>query len=134
MPVIIDVDYEIKCQNDRYLSFLITETETQATAFQQLYPYSIDLESGKELTLRDLLGPDWKEIVNASVREQIAQRSQDPDHVYWGGDDYSEAFTSIRDNQPFYLNEAGRPVVLFEKYEIAPGYMGVQEFEIPSYE
>ena len=132
MPVIIDVDYEIKCQNDRYLSFLITETETQATAFQQLYPYSIDLESGKELTLRDLLGPDWKEIVNASVREQIAQRSQDPDHVYWGGDDYSEAFTSIRDNQPFYLNEAGRPVVLFEKYEIAPGYMGVQEFEIPS--
>ena len=28
MPVIIDVDYEIKCQNDRYLSFLITETET----------------------------------------------------------------------------------------------------------
>ena len=26
----------------------------------------------------------------------------------------------------------GRPVVLFEKYEIAPGYMGVQEFEIPS--
>lgn len=132
MPVIIDVDYEIKCQNDRYLSFLITETETQATAFQQLYPYSIDLESGKELTLRDLLGPDWKEIVNASVREQISQRSQDPDHVYWGGDDYSEAFTSIRDNQPFYLNEAGRPVVLFEKYEIAPGYMGVQEFEIPS--
>ena len=126
------MDYEIKCQNDRYLSFLITETETQATAFQQLYPYSIDLESGKELTLRDLLGPDWKEIVNASVREQIAQRSQDPDHVYWGGDDYSEAFTSIRDNQPFYLNEAGRPVVLFEKYEIAPGYMGVQEFEIPS--
>lgn len=96
------MDYEIKCQNDRYLSFLITETETQATAFQQLYPYSIDLESGKELTLRDLLGPDWKEIVNASVREQIAQRSQDPDHVYWGGDDYSEAFTSIRDNQPFY--------------------------------
>ena len=64
--------------------------------------------------------------------EQIAQRSQDPDHVYWGGDEYSEAFTSIRDNQPFYLNEAGRPVVLFEKYEIAPGYMGVQEFEIPS--
>ena len=48
MPVIIDVDYEIKCQGDR-ISFLITETETQATAFQQLYPYSIDLKA-EELT------------------------------------------------------------------------------------
>ena len=29
------------------------------------------------------------------------------------------------------LNEAGNPVVLFEKYELAPGYMGQLEFEVP---
>ena len=28
------------------------------------------------------------------------------------------------------MNENGSPVIVFEKYEIAPGTMGPQEFEI----
>ena len=130
IPVVIDVDYEVKCQNQHYLSFVVYKTETRASAYTEFYTYNIDLETGQELTLRDLLGPGWKELVNACVSEQIAQRSQDPENVYWDGSDGIEGFLSIRDDQPFYLNEAGNPVVVFEKYEIAPGYMGVQEFEI----
>lgn len=127
MPVIIDVDYDVKCQNEEYLSFVITETETQATAYQRFFPYTIDLTTGEEITLRDLLGPQWKEQVNGNISAQIAARSKDPDAAYWDG---VEQFLSIRSDQPFYLNEEGHPVVLFEKYEIAPGYMGIQEFEI----
>lgn len=130
MPVMIQVDYEVTCRNGRYLSFILTETETQATAYQRFFPYTIDLETGREVSLEDLLGPGWKETVNASVQAQIARRSQDPDQVYWTGENGIEGFVSVRDDQPFYLNEAGNPVILFEKYEIAPGYMGVQEFEI----
>lgn len=129
-PVIIDVDYRITCQNDRYLSFVVTESETRATANQQFFAYTIDLETGAELTLEDLLGPEWKELANEAVREQIAQRSQDPSNAYWDGSNGIEGFASIRDDQPFYLNAAGNPVVMFEEYEIAPGYMGIQEFEI----
>ena len=40
-------------------------------------------------------------------------------------------FTTIGSDQEFYINEAGNPVVVFEKYEIAPGYMGALEYEIP---
>ena len=36
IPVMIDVDYEIKCQNDHYLSFVLTETETRANAYTEL--------------------------------------------------------------------------------------------------
>ena len=43
IPVMIDVDYEIKCQNDHYLSFVLTETETRANAYTELYTYNIDL-------------------------------------------------------------------------------------------
>ena len=32
--------------------------------------------------------------------------------------------------QNFYINSNGKVVIVFEKYEIAPGYMGIQEFEI----
>ena len=39
-------------------------------------------------------------------------------------------FRSIQEDQGFYVNERGNVVVVFLKYEIAPGYMGTQEFEI----
>ena len=129
MPIIISVDYEIKCQNDRYLSFVITKTETLASAYTEYYTYNIDLQAGREITLRDLLGPDYKEIANAAISAEIERRSQDPDNLYFlqgeGG------FTSIADDQAFYLDADGTPVVFFEKYEIAPGYMGAQEFRVP---
>lgn len=128
MPVIIDVDYEVKCQNDQYLSFVINKTETRASAYTEFYTYNIDLETGKELSLRDLLGPNWMETVNAQVAQQIAERAQDPDNVYWTEE--QGGFQGIEADQPFYLNEDGLPVVVFEKYEIAPGSMGNQEFVI----
>ena len=129
IPVVIDVDYEIKCQNDQYLSFILTETETRASAYTEVYTYNIDLEAGRELTLRDMLGPDYVELANAAVREGIAAReAADPDATFF----HDEAgFTSIDEDQAFYINEAGNPVVLFEKYELAPGYMGQLEFEVP---
>ena len=129
MPIVISVDYEIKCQNDRYLSFVITKTETLASAYTEYYTYNIDLQAGREITLRDLLGPDYKEIANSVISAEIVRRSQDPDNLYFlqgeGG------FESIADDQSFYLDADGTPVVFFEKYEIAPGYMGAQEFRIP---
>ena len=128
MPVIIDVDYEVKCQNEQYLSFVINKTETRASAYTEFYTYNIDLETGKELSLRDLLGPNWMETVNAQVAEQIAERAQDPDNIYWTEE--QGGFQGIEEDQPFYLNADGLPVVVFEKYEIAPGSMGSQEFVI----
>ena len=128
MPVIIDVDYEVKCQNDQYLSFVINKTETRASAYTEFYTYNIDLETGKELTLRDLLGPNWMETVNTQVEAEIARRAQDPDNIYWTEE--QGGFQGIEEDQPFYLNQEERPVVVFEKYELGPGSMGSQEFVI----
>ena len=129
IPVIIDVDYEIKCQNDQYLSFILTETETRASAYTELYTYNIDLQAGREITLRDVLGPDYMALANAAVEEGIAARlAADPEASFFRGEN---GFTSIDEDQAFYLNEAGNPVVIFEKYAIAPGYMGQPEFEVP---
>ncbi|MFQ7057552.1 MAG: RsiV family protein [Turicibacter sanguinis] len=41
-------------------------------------------------------------------------------------------FKSIADNQTFYINSSGDVVVVFDKYSIAPGYMGFPEFTIHS--
>lgn len=129
MPIVISVDYEIKCQNEQFLSFVLTKTETHASAYTEYYSYNIDLQAGREITLRDLFGDNYKEILNTAIAREIEERSQNPDNLYFiqgeGG------FTSIADDQRFYLNQDGTPVIVFEKYEIAPGYMGMQEFPIP---
>lgn len=130
IPIIIDVDYEVKCQNSQYLSFIVEKTETLASAYTEFYTYNIDLSTGKELTLRDVLGDNYMELANQAVREGIAQRSQDPDNQYFSMEEDGSGFQSIAPDQRFYLNERGNPVILFEKYEIAPGYMGAQEFEV----
>lgn len=129
MPVIISVDYEVKCQNDQYLSFLLTKTETRATAYTEVYAYNIDLEAGREIDLKDLLSPDWRQIVDQVVTDEIARQQTDPDKIYF--EPGEGGFEGVRDDQPFYLDESGQPVVFFEKYEIAPGYMGMPEFTIP---
>ncbi len=111
---------------------MLTETETRANAYTELYTYNIDLQAGRELTLRDMLGPDYKELANEAVRAGIAaQEAESPDNIYFHGEEGVEGFTSIADDQRFYINEAGNPVLIFEKYEIAPGYMGQPEFEVP---
>ena len=43
---------------------------------------------------------------------------------------YFEDFSGIDENTSFYLDEAGRPVVVFGAYAIAPGSEGTQEFVI----
>ena len=133
IPIIISVDYDIKCQNEQYLSFVLSKTETLASAYSEFYTYNIDLSVGREISLRDVLGPGYKDLANAAVRAGMAKRlAEDPDAFYFNGEDGVEGFTSIADDQKFYLNSAGNPVVIFEKYEIAPGYMGAQEFEVPT--
>ena len=127
----VSVDYEIKCSNQRTASFVLTKFKTFASANVEQSFYNVDLQTGKDITLQDLLGPKYKEIADNSIRAQIEQRkAEDENNLYFDGTDGIEGFTGISDDQNFYINEQGNPVISFEKYEIAPGYMGIQEFEI----
>ena len=43
-----------------------------------------------------------------------------------------DLFTTIKADQNFYITEEGKLVIVFDEYEVAPGYMGIVEFEIPT--
>lgn len=127
------VDYQVKNISDRYLSFVVEKTETAASAYFEQYFYNIDLKNNKELSLKDLLGEDYITTANIQIKDEITERAKNPDAVYWGfgsDDNTIEGFQTISKNQSFYINEAGNPVIVFNKYEIGPGFMGIQEFEI----
>ena len=76
-----------------------------------------------------MLGPDYKELANEAVRAGIAaQEAEEPRQHLLPRGGGGGGFPSIADDQRFYINEAGNPVLIFEKYEVAPGYMGQPEF------
>lgn len=129
VPRYISVNYEVKANTKDVLSFVVEEMEIRANAVYDLHYYNIDLTTNKELTLEDLLGEDYIAIANKQIRERIAF-NESQGQVYFDGSDGIEGFKSISVNQNFFINERGNPVVVFNKYEIAPGYMGIQEFEI----
>lgn len=129
VPVNIQVDYEIKYSVDDIISFVIYKSETLASAYTETFFYNIDIETGKNLNLKDLLGENYKDIVNEAIYNEIEERSKDSDNSYFTADE--GGFAGITDEfQDFYINSAGKIVIVFPKYAIAPGYMGVQEFEI----
>ena len=132
IPTQINVDYKITYQDENLVSFVITKSESSASAYQEQYFYNIDIENGKELNLRDVLGENYKEIIDDSVNKQIKERTkEDKSNVYFTDDE--GGFSGIENEyQDFYINENKKVTVVFQKYEIAPGYMGIQNFEIPN--
>lgn len=132
IPIEVNVDYKIDYQDDKIISFVITKSESMASAYQEQYFYNIDLENGKELNLKDVLGVDYKKIVDGEVEKQIIQRkNEDENNLYFTKE--QGGFSGIEDEyHEFYINENRKAVIVFQKYDIAPGYMGIQNFEIPN--
>lgn len=123
----ITVGYEIKQQGGEYLSFVVRGTENWTTAYSESRYYNLDLKTGETVTLEDMLGSDYVAFVNESIREQIGER-QKAGEVFFTEEE--GGFAGITEDAKFYINEKNRPVIVFEKYEIAPGASGEVEFEI----
>ncbi len=130
----INVDYDVKYQEGSVLSLVLTTSEVWVSAQELRYYYNIDVAQNRELTLKDLLGGDYVNIANESIRQQMKERAAaDENLVYWGVTETEsgiDGFVSVDEDTDFYINADGNPVVCFGEYEVAPGFMGIQEFEI----
>ena len=106
--------------SERPLSVLCAHRDgNPANAYTELYTYNIDLQAGRELTLRDMLGPDYKELANEAVRAGIAaQEAESPDNIYFRRGGGGGGFPSIADDQRFYINEAGNPVLILRSMRL----------------
>ena len=131
----INVDYEVKYQKDNLLSLILTANESWYGAYDLTYYYNLNLKENKNLVLADVLGSDYITIANESIISEMKARAEaNSDYVYWGVTDEEDSeiagFTSVDENTKFYLNKEGKVVICFDKYEVAPGFMGRQEFII----
>ena len=133
----VNVNYEVKHQSETTLSLLIDGWISWFNFEEERHFYNIDLVTGKELTLIDFFAEDAYTYATNCVLTQMKERiAEDPENVtYWGvNDDDSEdsEFIGVNEDTLFYVDQDGNVVISYDKYEVAPGAMGIQEFVIPA--
>ncbi|WP_268745207.1 RsiV family protein [Bacillus cihuensis] len=79
---------------------------------------------------------DYVDVISENIKEQMkSQMKANPEVSYWVsgiGEEIFDPFEKIVKEQNFYINNQGKLVISFDKYEVSPGYMGVVEFIIPT--
>ena len=126
--ITITVDYEIKNESSEYLSFVIYGYESWLSSGAAAYYYNLNVNTMQYVTLEELLGENYVDLVNKQINQQIKERQENGSEVFFTQEE--GGFETISEEQNFYINKAGNVVIVFEKYEIAPGFMGNVEFEI----
>ncbi|GGH21310.1 RsiV family protein [Paenibacillus segetis] len=135
----LDTGYEVKTDNDRIFSIGRYVVETAGSSSMEVTFDTIDKQNQILITLPMLFkNNQYIERISDNIKEQMkAQMKADPDKVYWiseTDDDVppTEEFKTIAEDQSFYINNQGKLVIVFNKYDVAPGYMGSVEFVIPT--
>lgn len=130
--------YVVKTDNDKLLSIGRYVVNTVGSSSTTMKYDTIDKDSEILITLPSLFKNDsYVNIISENIKKQmIEQNKADENKFYWvegiEKDMNMELFEKISKDQNFYINSEGKLVISFDKYEVAPGYMGVVEFVIPT--
>ncbi|MCI8598257.1 MAG: DUF3298 and DUF4163 domain-containing protein [Lachnospiraceae bacterium] len=132
----VDLDYSVITDNDRLFSIRFDELLVMASGTQNVKIYHIDKKTGEMINLKGIFkeNTDFINVISDNIKEQMKeQMAADEMVMYWLDSETPEwNFKSITEDRTFYINEAGKLVIVFDEYEVAPGYMGSVEFEIPT--
>lgn len=129
------IDYEVMTNTDDWFTMRLLIYRDAGSSVVEYHFYHINKHTGTLAKLSDLFqdGYDYQEVLSAEIKAQMRQQIADnPKTVYWidenNGVNY--VFEEIAEDQNFYFNAEGELVIVFGKYEVAPGYMGCPEFMI----
>ena len=134
----VDTGYEVKTDNEQIFSigrYVLNTAGSSSTVFKY---DTIDKKNQVLITLPSLFKDEqYIPVISKYIQEQMRkQMLADEGIIYWvtgaGLENPFDPFERIAEDQSFYINSDGKLVLSFDKYEVAPGYMGVVEFVIPS--
>ena len=133
----VELDYSVITDSDRLFSIRFDQLLVMASGTQMVKIYHIDKQTGEMIDLGGLFkeGADYVTAVSENIKKQMKERmAADESLVYWvDNEDMAEwNFESIKEDNTFYVNENGKLTIVFDEYQVAPGYMGSVEFEIPT--
>lgn len=131
----LEIHHEIVTDNEKYFTLKLSIFQAAASGAESYKFYTIDKQSGQQVQLKDLFqeNSDYREVMNEDIRNQMrALMAEDEMNMYWvDSEDMPEwNWQGLKEDQNFYFDADGNIVIVFDEYEVAPGYMGAQEFTV----
>lgn len=131
----LESTYEVVRDDDRYLSIRINSLVVMGSGNQFARIFNVDKETGELLTLKDLFADteDYITVISDNIKEQMQeQMAADENLTYFiKSEEDPYGFDTVTEENNFYLNEQDELVIVFDEYEVAPGFLGVVEFAVP---
>lgn len=127
------IDYEVITNTKRLFSLKINSIVQINTSSDEAKVYHIDKKTGKCITLEDIFkdNTDYRAVLTKEIKKQMRNNMKtDKEKVYFI-DKKGMNWTGVGKEADFYINNKKELVMLFDKYEVAPGYMGACQFCIP---
>lgn len=133
----VTTNYKTVTNNDKLFSLRINTEVSLNTTGATVKIYHVDKKTGKCITIEDIFKKDsgYLEAITEEIKEQMRkQMAEDDDKQYFidSTDMPEDNWQGLTKDANFYFNDKGEFIVIFDKYEVAPGYMGICEFTIPS--
>lgn len=130
----IDSGYQVLTDTNQLFTLARYNTEIQASGYETVLYDTIDKVNGVLLSLPALFKDDrYIETLSTYLTDEMRrQMDEDPTKSYFLDEEFDSSFQTIDPEQQFYITADNKLVLSFDEYEIAPGYMGVVTFEIPT--
>ena len=131
----LEIHHEIVTDNERYFTLKLSIYRGAGSGMESYKLYTIDKQSGRQVQLKDLFREDsgYLDIISEEIRDQMrALMAEDEMKAYWVDQtDIPELnWEGLKEDQNYYFDADGNLVLVFDEYEVAPGYMGAQEFTV----
>ena len=119
----IVVKSEVLTTTQDYFTLKLFCYQGAVSGYQWNYFYTIDLNTGERLQLKDIFkeGTDYITPISENIKEQMqAQMTADYNVHYWLNDEIEECnFKTITDETSFYVNEKDNVVISFNEGGVA---------------
>ncbi len=127
-----DMRYTVIRDDEKYFIAQFNVTVNAGGSLDYSRWIVFDKNAGKVMELSDMFkdGSDYIGAISAEILEQMIFKNE-----HEGGGFFVEgedAFTEISGDANFYIDSFDRLVIVFDEYEVAPGFMGSPEFIIPN--
>lgn len=127
------VDYETITNTENWFTLKVFVCETAGSSNTYYKFYHINKKTGSITELGDLFSTnEFSDVLVAEIKKQMQEQMASDENVsYWiSNSGIGDDFAAVDADHNFYWNKNGELVIVFDKYEVAPGSMGTPEFVI----
>ncbi len=130
----VDSGYKVLTDTEQLLSIARYQVSTNASSHTTMKYDTIDKENNILITLPSLFKDDqYIAVISSYIQKEMQEKMANDEAVsFFESDELVDGFEKIDPHQSFYITSTHKLVIAFDQYEVAPGYMGIVTFEIPS--